>query len=72
MTLEQIKGLLAEFGDFDLGAINEETKFQDIGLDSLDVVDLIMKIEEVSGVTVPMDGNLKTVGDILTYIASNK
>ena len=45
-----------------------------LGVDSLDVVEMLMSIEEETGVVVPDDAimNLKTVGDVAKYIEDNK
>ena len=46
---------------------------EDLGADSLDVVELVMAFEEEFGIDIPDDevGQIKTVGDAVTYI-SNK
>ena len=43
---------------------------KDLGADSLDVVEMLMKLEDEFGVTVPEEEaiNIKTVGDIVTLI----
>ncbi len=71
MTLEQIKKLIAEFKGIKT-EITADTTFQSLGLDSLDIVDLVMKIEDESGVSIEMNENLKTVGNLLEYIAAAK
>ena len=45
----------------------------DLGADSLDVLQLLMTLEEEKGVTIPDDvlPTLKTVGDIVDYIENN-
>ena len=45
----------------------------DLGADSLDVVDLVMSLEEEFDVEIPDDQveNIKTVGDIVRYIEDN-
>ena len=68
ITLERIKEILADFRDTDLSTANEDTTFESIGLDSLDVVDLAMKLEEESGVSIPMDGTVTTLGHALAHI----
>ncbi len=42
----------------------------DLGADSLDVVDLVMALEDEFGIEIPEDEveNIKTVGDIIKYI----
>lgn len=72
MTLEKITKILAEFRDFDEGSITAETSFQELGLDSLDIVDLIMKLEEEFEISIPMNENLKTIGNVVEFIDSAK
>lgn len=47
---------------------------EDLGADSLDVVELIMAFEDEFGVTLPDEdiASMKTVGDIVTYISKLK
>jgi acyl carrier protein len=50
-----------------------EASFQeDLGADSLDVVELVMAFEEEFGIDIPDDDvtNLKTVGNAVDYISS--
>ena len=46
---------------------------EDLGADSLDVVEMLMAIEENFGVAVPDEEipNLKTVKDIISYVEAN-
>ena len=48
----------------------EATIQEDLGADSLDLVDLVMSVEEEFGVKVADEDleNIKTVGDIVNYI----
>lgn len=44
---------------------------EDLGADSLDVVELVMAFEDEFGIDIPDDevGNIKTVGDAVKYIS---
>ncbi len=51
-----------------------EAKFQDdLGADSLDTVELVMKLEEAFGIEIPDEDSEKilTVGDAVKYIEAN-
>ncbi len=75
MVLEKVKSILADQFDAEEDAITAETTIQDdLGADSLDVVDLLMTIEEEFEVEIPDSEieNLKTVGDLVKYIEDNK
>jgi len=45
---------------------------EDLGADSLDVVELVMALEDEFGIDIPDEevGNIKTVGDAVSYISS--
>ncbi len=71
-TFEKVKDLIAEQLDVqDKNSITENSSISDdLGADSLDVVDLVMALEDEFGVDIPEEEveNIKTVGDIVKYI----
>ena len=74
MVLEKVKAILAEQFDVEEDKVTADTDLQeDLGADSLDVVDLLMSIEDEFGVEVPDDEieNIKTVGSLGSYIEAN-
>ena len=74
MVLEKVKAILAEQFDVEEDKVTADTDLQeDLGADSLDVVDLLMSIEDEFGVEVPGDEieNIKTVGSLVSYIEAN-
>ncbi len=74
MVLEKVKKILSEQFDVDAEEINSETTLQDdLGADSLDVVDLLMSIEDEFEVEIPDEEveNIKTVGALVEYIESH-
>lgn len=75
MVFDKVKELIAEQLDVDAETITAESNIQDdLGADSLDVVDLVMAIEEEYEVEIPDEAvaNIKTVGDIVKYIEDNQ
>ena len=73
--LEKVKKLVAEQFDAQEDTISEDTAIvDDLGADSLDVVDLVMAISGEFGIDIPDDQveNFKTVGDIVKFIDANK
>ncbi len=54
--------------------ITKETSFKDLGVDSLDLVDLVFELEEEIGVTFEDDEllKLKTIQDLLDLLDSKK
>lgn len=74
MVLEKVKAILAEQFDVEDDKITADTDLQeDLGADSLDVVDLLMSIEDEFEVEVPDEEieNIKTVGSLVSYIEAN-
>ena len=74
MVLENVKAILAEQFDVEEDKITADTDLQeDLGADSLDVVDLLMSIEDEFEVEVPDEEieNIKTVGSLVSYIEAN-
>lgn len=68
MTLEKIAELLADKAGIEVSRITEETSFEEIGLDSLDIVELLMTLESECGVTLEPDPEVKTVGNLLDKV----
>ena len=73
---EKVKDLIADKLDVDdKDSITESSSItDDLGADSLDVVDLVMALEDEFNVEIPEDQveNIKTVGDIVKYIEENQ
>ena len=71
MVFDKIKSIIVEQLDADEAAVTMDANIQDdLGADSLDVVDLVMSIEENFDIEIPDEDveNIKTVGDIVKYI----
>ena len=74
MVFEKIREILCNQLDLDPENVTmESTLADDLGADSLDVVDLVMSIEDTFGVEFPDEEieNMKTVGDVVEFIESN-
>ena len=68
---EQIKKILCDQLDLDEDQVTEDSDvIDDLGADSLDIVDLVMTLEEEFDTEIPYEDieNLKTVGDIVKYV----
>lgn len=75
MVFEKIRKILCEQLDLEEDDVTVESNIaEDLGGDSMDVVDLIMSIEDEFAIEVPDDQveNIKTVGDIVNYIENVK
>ncbi len=76
MVFEKIKTILAEQFDVEEKAnLTMETDIaDDLGADSLDVVEVLMSIEDEFQVEIPDEEieNIKSIGDLVTYIENNQ
>lgn len=75
MILEKVKEILVEELDVEEENITLESKIKDdLGADSLDLFELISKIEDELDVTIEEDdyGKLVTVGNIVDYITEKQ
>ena len=73
--LEAVKEILAKQLRVDIDTIDESTNIiDDLGADSLDVVEMLMTIEQEYGIVVPDDvvTTFVTVGDVAKYAENNQ
>ena len=68
MTFEKVAQIIADYKDIDVASIKPESTFAELGVDSLDTVELIMSFEDTFGGTIEMSPDLKTVADIVALI----
>jgi len=71
---EKVKEVVTEQLNVDEGAVTNEASFiDDLGADSLDIVELVMALEESFGISIPDEEaeNIKTVSDAVSYIETN-
>ena len=71
MIFEKIAALLAEQFSVDADSITMDTSFEDLGADSLDIVELSMALEEEFGVEEMQEDDLSgisTVADLVRYL----
>ncbi len=74
MVFEKVRDILVEQLDVEEEKVSLEASItDDLGADSLDIVDLVMSLEDEFGVEIPDDQveNIKTVNDIVKYIEDN-
>ena len=69
--LEKVKSIVVDQLDASPDQVNPEAKFvEDLGADSLDVVEMIMALEQEFDISISDDEaeKLQSVGDVVTYI----
>ena len=74
MIFDKVKEILVDQLDVEEEKVTMEASIvDDLGADSLDLVDLVMSLEEEFDVEIPDDQveNIKTVSDIVKYIEDN-
>ncbi len=74
-TADRVKKIVVEHLGVEAEKVTEEASFiDDLGADSLDIVELVMAFEEEFGVEIPDDAaeKITTVRDALDYIETNK
>ena len=74
-TADRVKKIVVEHLGVDAEKVSEEASFiDDLGADSLDIVELVMAFEEEFGVEIPDDAaeKITTVKDAIDYIDQNK
>jgi acyl carrier protein len=72
--LERVKKIIAAQLDADESAIKPETDLEDdLGADSLDVVEMLATLEEEHGIYIADEDVLamRTVGDVLAYLETS-
>lgn len=71
---DRVKEIIAKELEVEVKQLTPEAKFiEDLGADSLDIVELVMALEEEFGLDIPDEeaDKLKTVGDAMNYLKSH-
>ncbi|MBQ3841821.1 MAG: acyl carrier protein [Ruminiclostridium sp.] len=74
MIFDKVKSIIVDQLDVDEDKVTLNSSIQDdLGADSLDIVDLVMSFEDEFDLEIPDDQveNIKTVGDVVKYIEEN-
>ncbi len=76
MSVEKrVREIVAEQLERDVNEVKNESSFiDDLGADSLDIVELVMKMEEEFSIEIPDEEaeKIKTVNDVVQYITAHK
>lgn len=72
MTIDKIKEVLADHIDADTDGITEETTFEELGIDSLETVEIMMELEDEFDIEIAVADVGKTVGSLVEYIDAKK
>ncbi len=71
-VFEVVANLIADRYEIDADSITAETTFQEIGIDSLDTVELLMDLEDEVGCELELEEQITTVGELVAFIEAKK
>lgn len=67
---EKIAAYLAKQMDISVDDIQRDTTFESLGIDSLDMVEMVMDLEEELGVELETEEKMTTVGELADFAES--
>ena len=68
MILNKVKEIMMENLSIEEESITVESTFESLEIDSLDVFQLVMEVEEAFGIQIENPENMKTIKDLVNYI----
>ena len=68
MEFEKLQEIIAEVLNVDPEEITMDTTFEELGVDSLDTVDMVMELEEELGIELELDEKISTVGEMVKLV----
>ncbi|MBV7273263.1 acyl carrier protein [Clostridium thailandense] len=71
MIFEKIKKIISEQLKIDEENITRETSFEELGVDSLDLFQIIIEIEEEFGVQIEDAESIRTVEEAVDFVKGN-
>ncbi len=67
---EKIRSYLASEMDISEDEITRDTTFESLGIDSLDMVEMVMDLEQELGVDLELEEKIATVGELVDFVES--
>ncbi|MBP3411467.1 MAG: acyl carrier protein [Clostridia bacterium] len=68
MNFETLAAKLADYKGIDVNTITLDSTFEDLALDSLDIADLVMQIEDEMGINIELDPEVKDMKALVAKI----
>lgn len=68
MLFDTIAAVIAERADREVSEITPESRFEDLGIDSLDTMDVLIKIEAEVGHEIELQEKVETVADLVAVV----
>ena len=72
MYFEAIAKIVAERTGCDISAVKPESTFTELGIDSLDTVELLMNLEDELGIEIELEQPVATVDDLDVFLQSKQ
>lgn len=69
-VFKTVATMIADHTGSDVASISEGTSFEELGIDSLDIVEMVMKVEEELGVELELQEKYETIGALVEFIES--
>ena len=68
MIFEKLTAILADHVGCDPASVTMDTTFEELGVDSLDTVDMVMELEEALDIELELDEKISTVGEMVKLV----
>jgi acyl carrier protein len=68
MIFEKVVEILKNYSDVEGLEIKKETSFKELGIDSLDFVEILMELEEKLEIELELEENFSTIGELVDFI----
>ena len=72
MYLDVIAKVISERTGCDVSAVKPQSTFSELGIDSLDTVELLMSLEDEIGIEIELDEKVATIDDLDKFIQSRQ
>lgn len=72
MYFDEIAKIVAERTGCAVETIKPESRFVDLGIDSLDTVELLMELEDEIGIEIELDEKVETIDELDKFIQSKQ
>ena len=74
-TLDKVREIIAKQLSVKIETVTDESNIaEDLGADSLDLVEILMSLEDEFGISIPDEAipQIKTIKDVVAFIENNK
>ncbi len=67
---EKICAYLSKQLDIPVESITEDTTFESLGIDSLDIVEMVVDLEDELGIELELNDKITTIGELADFVES--